>query len=98
MVSNFGVVFAGSLPAALAEMARVARPGGRLAFTTWGRTPAFAVIEDAWRAAYPASAPPAPAPPADGAAVTAQLAIGGKVIKHPSLLNVLRNTHDRSCY
>jgi ubiquinone/menaquinone biosynthesis C-methylase UbiE/translation elongation factor EF-1beta len=73
VVSNFGVVFAGSLPTALAEMARVARPGGRLAFTTWGRTPAFTVIEDAWRATYPASAPPAPAPRADGAAVTAQL-------------------------
>jgi hypothetical protein len=26
------------------------------------------------------------------------LAIGGKVIKCPSLLNVLKDTYDRSCY
>jgi endonuclease/exonuclease/phosphatase family metal-dependent hydrolase/SAM-dependent methyltransferase len=64
-VSNFGVIFAGDLAAGLAEMARVTRrPGGRVAFTTWGRTPAFTVIEDTWRAHPDAglreAAPPPP--------------------------------------
>ena len=27
----------------------LAAQGGRVAFTAWGRTPAFSVIEDAWR-------------------------------------------------
>jgi hypothetical protein len=39
-------------------MARVTRPGGKLAFTTWGQTPAgFSEIEDAWRVLYPDTAP-----------------------------------------
>ena len=64
-VSNFGVIFAPDVAAGLAEMARVTRPGGRLAFTTWGRTPAFSAIEDTWRSLLPATAPAAAAQ-ADG--------------------------------
>jgi ubiquinone/menaquinone biosynthesis C-methylase UbiE len=60
-VSNFGVIFAPDVAAGLAEMARVTRPGGRLAFTTWGRTPAFSAIEDTWRSLLPATAPAAAA-------------------------------------
>jgi ubiquinone/menaquinone biosynthesis C-methylase UbiE len=44
VVSNFGVIFAPDVAAGLGEMARVCRPGGRVAFTTWGRTPAFTAI------------------------------------------------------
>ena len=35
VVSTFGVMFAGRPEAAAAELARVVRPGGRIALTTW---------------------------------------------------------------
>lgn len=56
-VSNFGVIFATDVRAGLNEMVRVTKPGGRVAFTSWGKTPAFTEIEDTWRAILPASAP-----------------------------------------
>lgn len=73
VVSNFGVIFAPDVAAGLAEMARVCRPGGRVAFTTWGRTPAFTAIEDAWRATLQDTAPAAPAPPDASAVVVARI-------------------------
>jgi SAM-dependent methyltransferase len=56
-VSNFGVIFAQDVQAGLREMVRVTKPGGRVAFTTWGKTPAFAQIEDTWRAVFPETSP-----------------------------------------
>jgi hypothetical protein len=49
-------------------------------------------------ASNPSTCPSPRAAPARAPTPRAPLAIGGKVIKCPSLLNVLKDTYDRSCY
>ena len=55
VASSFGLMFMGDPSAALAEMARVTRPGGRMVVSTWGHVddcPGFggiiAAIESNW--------------------------------------------------
>lgn len=63
VISTYGVIFSGEPSRAVAEMARVLRPGGRLALATWADNPEgyiarfFGLIEQ-W-----SDAPPPPASP-----------------------------------
>lgn len=63
VVSTFGVMFASRPEAAAAELARVCRPGGRIALTTWavdsGVSRMFAVMKR-YMAPPPTPAPPSP--------------------------------------
>jgi ubiquinone/menaquinone biosynthesis C-methylase UbiE len=61
IISTFGVIFAFDHGRAAAELARVCRPGGRLALTTW--PPAGAVAEFFAVIARHSSAPPPPSSP-----------------------------------
>lgn len=61
VVSTFGVMFANRPEAAAAELARVCRPGGRLALTTWDAEGNVFNMFKVMRAYMPA--PPSPAPP-----------------------------------
>ena len=63
VVSTFGVIFSSAPTRAAAEMARVLRPGGRLALATWADDPegyiaGFFALLGAW-----SDAPPPPASP-----------------------------------
>lgn len=62
-VSTFGVMFAGKPEAAAAELARVVRPGGRLALTTWlpdSNVFKMFLVMKGYMAAPPQPAPPSP--------------------------------------
>ncbi len=63
VISTFGVMFVSRPEAAAAELARVVRPGGRVALTTWTRDGnifrMFQVMK-AYMAAPPTPAPPSP--------------------------------------
>lgn len=61
VISTFGVMFAFDQPRAAAELARVCRPGGRLALTTW--TPTDAVAQFFGIIAQHSDAPPPPLSP-----------------------------------
>ncbi|MBR0692597.1 class I SAM-dependent methyltransferase [Bradyrhizobium lablabi] len=61
VISTFGVMFAFDHAQAAAELARVCRPGGRLALTTWA--PAGAVAEFFGIIARHSDAPPPPSSP-----------------------------------
>ena len=61
VVSTFGVMFAGNPEAAASELARVVRPGGRIALSTWAPDGAVFGMFQVMRAYMPA--PPSPAPP-----------------------------------
>lgn len=64
-VSVFGVIFARPAEKAAAELARVVRPGGRVAITTWPpRGPAFAAVS-LMRQAIARLRPPEGPPPAN---------------------------------
>jgi len=63
VVSTFGVMFAGRPEAAAAELARVVRPGGRMALTTWapeGTVFGMFQVMKAYMPDTPAPAPPSP--------------------------------------
>ena len=63
VVSTFGVMFAGQPDAAAAELARVVRPGGRIALTTWapeGNVFGMFQVMKAYMPASPTPAPPSP--------------------------------------
>ena len=65
VMSTYGVIFSSAPQAAIAEMARVLRPGGRLALATWADDPdgyiaQFFGLIGAW-----SDAPPPPASPFD---------------------------------
>lgn len=63
VISTFGVMFVSRPEAAAAELARIVRPGGRVALTTWTHDGAifrmFQVMK-AFMAPPPAAAPPSP--------------------------------------
>ena len=61
VVSTFGVMFAGNPEAAASELARVVRPGGRIALSTWAPDGNVFGMFQVMRAYMPA--PPSPAPP-----------------------------------
>jgi SAM-dependent methyltransferase len=61
IVSTYGVMFASRPEAAAKEMARVCRPGGRIAITTWTSDGNVFKMFQVMKAYMPA--PPAPAPP-----------------------------------
>jgi SAM-dependent methyltransferase len=61
VVSTFGVMFASRPEAAAAEMARVCRPGGRIALTTWHADGQVFDMFQVMRAYMPV--PQSPAPP-----------------------------------
>lgn len=61
ILSTCGVMFASDPLAAAAELARVCRPGGRLAITTWAPDGTIAGMFKAMRPYMPP--PPTPAPP-----------------------------------
>lgn len=61
VVSTFGVMFASRPEAAAAELARVCRPGGRIALTTWSHDSSVFEMFGVMRRYMPA--PPKPAPP-----------------------------------
>jgi SAM-dependent methyltransferase len=63
VVSTFGVMFASRPEAAAAELARVCRPGGRLALTTWmwdGSLPKMFAVMKRYMPAPPVPAPASP--------------------------------------
>lgn len=64
-LSTFGVMFAGRPEAAAAELARVVRPGGRIALATWlpdGNVFKMFLVMKAYMAAPPAGTPTPPSP------------------------------------
>lgn len=61
IVSTFGVMFATRPDAAASELARVCRPGGRIALATWTADGAVFEMFQVMRRYMPA--PPSPAPP-----------------------------------
>lgn len=61
VISTFGVMFAARPEVAAAELARVCKPGGRLALTTWLPDSAVVKMFSVMRPYMPA--PPTPAPP-----------------------------------
>lgn len=63
LISTFGVMFAGKPEAAAAEIARVVRPGGRIALTTWlpdSNVFKMFLVMKAYMPASPQPAPPSP--------------------------------------
>jgi len=63
VVSTYGVIFSNAPSTAVAEMARVLRPGGRLALATWADAPqgyvaGFFALVGEWSDAPPPSASP----------------------------------------
>jgi ubiquinone/menaquinone biosynthesis C-methylase UbiE len=63
VISTFGVMFASRPEAAARELARVCRPGGRIAITTWtpdGNVFKMFQVMKAYMAAAPSPAPPSP--------------------------------------
>jgi len=68
VVSTFGVIFVNQPEVAAQEMARVCRPGGRLALTVWTKEGTLADLGREVFSAYspPPSDPPAPSPYAWG--------------------------------
>ncbi|MGF1500372.1 MAG: class I SAM-dependent methyltransferase [Paracoccaceae bacterium] len=65
VVCNFGLLHMPDRPAALAEVARVLRPGGLFVYTNWcppPENPAFATIFGAIKANIDPETPPPPAP------------------------------------
>jgi SAM-dependent methyltransferase len=63
VISTFGVMFASRPEAAAAEIARVCRKGGRIAFTTWRPDSTVAGMFKVMRAYMPPPAVPAPPSP-----------------------------------
>ena len=63
VISTFGVMFASRPEAAAAELARVTRPGGRIALTTWRADGNLAKMFQVMRRYLPAPASPAPPSP-----------------------------------
>jgi SAM-dependent methyltransferase len=63
VVSTVGVMFVSRPEAAAAELARVTRPGGRLALTTWAADSNVARMFQVMRAYMPPPAQPAPPSP-----------------------------------
>ena len=63
VVSTFGVMFAGNPEAAASELARVVRPGGRIALATWAPDGAVFGMFQVMRAFMPAAPDPAPPSP-----------------------------------
>jgi SAM-dependent methyltransferase len=61
VVSTFGVMFAGRPEVAASELARVVRPGGRIALTTWAPEGSVFGMFQVMKAYMPE--PPIPAPP-----------------------------------
>jgi SAM-dependent methyltransferase len=61
VVSTFGIMFAGQPEAAATELARVVRPGGRIALTTWAPEGSVFGMFQVMKAYMPP--PPTPAPP-----------------------------------
>lgn len=61
VVSTVGIMFASHPEAAAAELARVTRPGGRIALTTWAHDSNVFQMFRVMKAYMPA--PPSPAPP-----------------------------------
>lgn len=59
VISTFGVMFAGRPDAAAAELARVVRPGGRIALTTWTPEGSVFGMFQVMKAYMPAPAEPA---------------------------------------
>ncbi|MCV2866420.1 class I SAM-dependent methyltransferase [Albidovulum sediminicola] len=67
VISTYGVIFSDAPSTAVAEMARVLRPGGRLALATWadragGYIADFFALLGAWSDAPPPSTPASPSP------------------------------------
>lgn len=60
VISTFGVIFAGDPTQAAAEIARVCRPGGRLALAVWARNGTVATLAREVLAKF---SPPPPDPP-----------------------------------
>lgn len=64
VISTFGVMFAGRPEAAAAELARVVKPGGRIALTTWTPEGSVFGMFQVMKAYMPTPAqPPTPTPP-----------------------------------
>lgn len=63
VISTFGVMFATRPEAAAAEMARVCRPGGRIALATWAFDGSVRHMFDVMRRYMPAAPSPAPRSP-----------------------------------
>jgi ubiquinone/menaquinone biosynthesis C-methylase UbiE len=64
-VSTFGIMFAGNQEAAIAELARVVRPGGRIAIAAWlpdSTAVALRKVIAPFMPAAPTQAPPPPSP------------------------------------
>lgn len=78
VVSVFGVIFAQPAEQAAAELARVTRPGGRVAITSWLPRGSLAAAVGALRRAMAEVRPPDGPPPADwGDHATLQRLLGG---------------------
>ncbi|MBM9593587.1 class I SAM-dependent methyltransferase [Rhodobacteraceae bacterium MCCB 386] len=65
LISTFGVIFAEDSAAAIHEMARVLRPGGRLALATWADEPEGYIARFFGLTARWSDVPPPPASPSD---------------------------------
>ena len=63
VVSTFGVMFTSRPEAAASELARVCRPGGRIALTTWGSDSNIVRMFEVMRRYMPPPASPAPPSP-----------------------------------
>lgn len=61
VVSTFGIMFAGKPEAAASELARIVRPGGRIALSTWAPDGAVSQMFGVMKPFMPA--PPSPPPP-----------------------------------
>jgi len=81
VVAVNSVFFAADLPAAMRELARVVRPGGRVVVTTWG-PPARCQYTSALRAALGPLQPPAPpgAPASGPGALAGAEALAGALV------------------
>ncbi len=77
VISTFGVMFVSKPEAAAAELARVCKPGGRLALTTWLPDSTIAGLFGVMRPYMPAApSPPPPSPFAWGARERLQELLG----------------------
>jgi SAM-dependent methyltransferase len=80
VLSSFGAIFAPDAQAAIAEMARVTAPDGRIVLSAWLPQGTVREAVQVARQAFAAQAPPPPAPPFawhDAAALTAAFAPHG---------------------